>query len=88
MRQHAMSKLHKMSLGDAELLSSSTRPVVLPKPLASVNNIDFVNITYENRDISPILALGVLRWQFWGASIQRQLSGYTTRTDKLMIVHS
>ena len=61
MRQHAMSKLHKMSLGNAELLSSSTPPVVLPKPLASVNNIDFVNITYENRDISPTLALGVLR---------------------------
>ena len=64
MRQHARQKLHHMAFGSVDYGSYSTWLVVLPKPLAGIINLDFVKITYENRDTSPTLAAGVLRCRF------------------------
>ena len=80
-RQHTMQKLHKMSCGSAHLGSYSFQRVILPKLLVSVINLDFIKVTYENRDISPILAAGVQKMRFYDAFIQCQLSGCTTHEE-------
>ena len=59
-----MQNLHKMSYGSAYLGSYSTRPIILPKLPASVINLNFVKITYENRDTSPVMAAGDRKMRF------------------------
>ena len=48
----------------AQHVSFSTRPVTLPKLPASVNNLEFVQITCENQDIRPLVATGDRKMRF------------------------